>query len=593
VEGPRAKAGKKRKEKHLKGLGVSPGIGIGTAKVRDDGAVSVPRYRISARDAETERSRFRDAVARTRRQIRKLQDKAREVPGSASAEIVGLFDAYLQMLTDSRLVRGVDGRIVEERLNAEAAVEAEVAAIADSFAAIDDPYITARVADIRDVGSRLIRNLIRAPETTVSGLPKGSIVVTGELTPADTARMQPQRIAGAVAALGGAEGHTAIMARALSIPAVLGVPDLLRHVRTGDTLVIDGTTGHIVVNPTPATLAVYVKRREERAAEKRLLVRLRRQPAVTRNGTPITLQANVELPLEMGMVKQSGAIGIGLLRTEFMFMNRDDIPGEEDQYQELRQIVEAMNGRPVTIRTLDIGGEKISDALVGNFGQSVASPLGMRGIRLSLSRVDILETQFRAILRAAAHGPIRILLPMVTACSEVRRARDRLERVARRLRREGVKIPRPLPPCGVMIEVPAAALAADALARLSDFFAIGTNDLIMYTLATDRADEQVASLFDPLHPAVLRLMQGAGEAALRAGIPVSICGEMAGDPRFTALLLGLGFRNLSMAPANVPRVKKCIRALDLDAATQRARIIMDQVDSGRIATLLDDFNALA
>lgn len=586
-------AGKTSKERHLKGLGVSSEIGIGIAQIRDGGAVSIPRYRIAARDIEAERGRFRDTVARTRRQIRKLQSQTREIPGSASDEVAVLFDAYLQMLADSRLVRGVDAQITGERLNAEAAVEAEVSAIGESFKAIDDAYIAARFADIRDVGSRLIRNLTKAPETAVSGLPKGSIVVSGELTPADTARLQPQRIAGAVAALGGAEGHTAIMARALSIPTVLGVPNLLKYVRTGDTLVIDGTSGHIVVNPTPATLAVYAKRREERAAEKRLLVRLRRQPAVTRNGTAITLQANVELPVEMGMVKQSGAIGIGLLRTEFMFMNRDDIPGEEDQYQALREIVEAMNGRPVTIRTLDIGGEKISDALVGNFGQSVASPLGLRGIRLSLSRIDILETQFRAILRAAAHGPIRILLPMVTTCSEVRRARALLERVARRLKREGVKVPRPLPPCGVMIEVPAAALAADALTRICDFFAIGTNDLIMYTLATDRADEQVAPLFDPLHPAVLRLMQGAAEAAMRAAIPVSICGEMAGDPRFTALLLGLGFRNLSMAPANVPRVKKRIRALDLDAATQRARIIMDQVDSGRIAALLDDFNALA
>lgn len=584
---------KTSREKSLRGLGVSPGIGIGVAHVRDDGTVSVPRYRVSARSVEAERRRFRDTVARTRRQIRKLQGRTREIPGTASEELAVLFDAYLQMLSDSRLVRGVDGRIADDRINAEAAVEAEVAAITEGFAAIDDAYIAARIADIRDVGTRLIRNLTRAPETPVSGLPKGSIVVTGELTPADTARMRPQRIAGAAAVLGGAEGHTAIMARALAIPTVLGVPDLLRHVRTGDTLVIDGTSGHVVVNPTPATLAAYAKRREERAAEKRLLARLRRQPAVTRNGTEITLQANVELPIEMGMVKQSGAVGIGLLRTEFMFMNRDDIPGEEDQFQAMRGIVEAMNGREVTIRTLDVGGEKISDTLIGSFGQSVASPLGLRGIRLSLARTDILETQFRAILRAAAYGPTRILLPMVMACSEVRRARDLLERTARRLRREGVEVPRPLPPCGVMIEVPAAALAADALARLSDFFAIGSNDLIMYTLATDRADEQVAPLFDPLHPSVLRLMQGAAEAALRAGIPVSICGEMAGDPRFTALLLGLGFRNLSMAPSNVPRVKKRIRALDLEAATQRARIIMDQVDSGRIAALLDDFNALA
>lgn len=584
-------AGKTTKEKHLKGLGVSSGIGIGIAQVRDDGAVRIPHYRIAGRDVEAERSRFRDAIARTRRQIRKLQDKAREIPGSASDEIVMLFDAYLQMLADSRLVRGVDSRIASRRLNAEAAVEAEIAAIGESFMAIGDAYITARIADIRDIGSRLIRNLTRAPERPVSGLPKGSIVVSSELTPADTARLQPHRIAGAVAVLGGAEGHTAIMARALSIPTVLGVSNLLKYVRTGDTLVIDGTNGHIVVNPTPATLAVYVKRREERAAEKRLLVRLRRQPAVTRNGTAITLQANVELPIEMGMVKQSGAIGIGLLRTEFMFMNRDDIPGEEDQYQALREIVEAMNGRPVTIRTLDIGGEKISDTLVGNFGPSVASPLGLRGIRLSLSRVDILEAQFRAILRAAAHGPIRILLPMVTTCSEVRRARSQLERVARRLKREGVRIPRPLPPCGVMIEVPAAALLARAFAPEVDFFSIGTNDLTQYTLAMDRTNPAVSAQADGLHPAVLHLIEMTVHAAHAAGKWVGVCGELGANPQAVPILLGLGVDELSVSVPAIPTVKAQVRQLTLSTAQHLAAQALTCATATEVRRTVDSMRA--
>jgi len=586
-------AAQKTKERHLRGLGVAPGIGIGVAVVRDSGTEAVPRYRVAARDVERERARFREAVARTRRQIKHLRTQARHLPGSVDEELGLLLEAYLQMLADSRLVRDVDSRIAEKRLNSEAAVEAEIAEIAAGFAALDDAYIAARLADIREVGARLIRNLTRTPEKPISQLPKGSILVTEDLTPADTARLNPQRIGGAAAALGGAEGHAAIMARALSIPAVLGIPHLIRNVRSGDTIIVDGYSGNVIVNPSPQTLTVYTKRREERIAERRLLVRLRRQPAITRNGTAITLQANVELPIEMNMVKQSGATGVGLLRTEFLFMNRDDIPDENAQYDSLRQIVEAMNGRPVTIRTLDIGGEKISDALVGSFGKSVASPLGLRGIRLSLSRLDVLETQFRAILRAAAHGPVRILLPMVTRAPEVRRAREILERAARRLNREGVKVPRPLPPCGAMIEVPAAALAADALARVCDFFSVGSNDLVMYTLATDRSDQQVAQFFDSLHPAVLRLIQGTADAAFKAQIPVAICGEMAGDPRYTALLLGLGFRDLSMSAANIPRVKKRIRALDLDAANQRARIIMDQVDSGRIAALIDDFNALA
>lgn len=584
---------RKSKEKRLKGLGVSPGIGIGVAGVRDSGISSLPRYKVPARRIEQERARFAEAVKRTRRQIRKLQSKTDHLPAAAGREIGLLLDAYEQMLSDSRLVRGTDTRIQAERLNAEAAVEGEIAELAEGFAAIDDPYLAARMADIREVGRRLVLNLTRTPEKPISQLPRGSVVVSQELTPATAANLNPQRIAGAVAVMGGAEGHAAIMARALSIPLVLGLPDLLAQVHTGDTIIVDGDTGNVVVNPTQATLDTYWKRRDERLAEKRTLTRLRRQPAITRDGTAITLEANVELPIEMNTVLQSGASAIGLLRTEFMFMNRDDIPDEETQYVELRGMVKAMNGRPVTIRTLDIGGEKISDALLGNFGKSVASPLGLRGIRLSLARTDVLETQLRAILRAAVHGPVRILVPMVTACSEVRRVRDLLGKTARKLKRQGHRVPQPLPPLGVMIEVPAAALAADALARLCDFFAIGSNDLVMYTLATDRSDEQVAALFDPLHPAVLRLIQGAADAALRAGIPLSICGEMAGDPRNTALLLGLGFRELSMAAANIPRVKQRIRSLNLDAAAQRARIIMDQVDAGRIAALLDDFNAFA
>jgi len=305
------------------------------------------------------------------------------------------------------------------------------------------------------------------------------------------------------------------------------------------------------------------------------------------------LQANVELPAEMTLVSHVGATGIGLLRSEFMFMNRDDIPAEEEQYRILKGFVESMEGRPVTVRTLDVGGEKTAAALMGEYGASASSALGLRGIRLSLSRTDVLESQFQAILRAGAHGKIRILLPMVSSVSEVRQARDILHRVAENLKCRSIAIADPLPPVGTMIEIPGAALSADALAQVSDFFAIGSNDLTMYTLAIDRGDEHVAYLYDPLHPAVLRLIQFSAEAALRARIPVSICGEMAGDPRYTALLLGLGFRELSMIPANIPRVKQRIREMDLVAANRRAQIIMDQMDSGRIAMLLDDFNALA
>ena len=578
-------------ENRLKGLGVSTGIGMGVAHVRESGAVTVPVYSIPASKVDAELGRLKKAVALSRRQISLIRTKSKE--GAAAEELGYLLDAYMHMLKDSRLVRGAERRIAEHHLNAEGAVQAEVAELGDAFAALDDPYIAARFDDIRAVTNRLLLNLTKGAPGPASLVPKGSIIVAEELSPADTALLDPQRVAGIATQLGGPQSHTAIMARALGLPAVLGAAGLLDCVSPGDHIIVDGDKGTVVINGGAATLASYKTRHEKDLRETRLLARLRKQPAVTRDGTEINLQANVELPIELDMVDQAGAAGIGLLRTEFMFMNRDSLPDEDEQYAALISLVKRMGNRPVTVRTLDIGADKATAALMGNFGDSTTSPLGLRGIRLSLTRSDILETQFRAILRAAAEGTVRILLPMVSSVSEVRRARDILDQAATHLKRRGVAFADPLPPVGVMIEVPSAALAADSLAQDSDFFALGSNDLTMYTLAIDRSDDQVAHLFDHLHPAVLRLIQFSAEAALRARIPVSICGEMAGDPRFTALLLGLGFRELSMTASNIPRVKKRIRDVDLVAADHRARVIMDQVDSGRIAMLVDDFNALA
>ena len=586
-------ARKSSKERTFEGLGVSPGIGIGVVHFRESSAISVPEYRIAAGKVADERSRFNGAVSRARGQIGRLRAKAGTMPGPAAEELGFLLDAYFHMLKDSRLVRRAERRIIDNRINAEAAVQAELEEISDSFMAMDDPYLAARLDDIRELARRLIRNLAKSPPKPATHVPKGSIIVAEELTPADTAQLNPKRAAGIATQLGGAEGHAAIMARALGLPAVMGAAGLLKSINAGEEIVVDGDRGRIVVNPQAATRAAFEHRIREHQRQKKRLSRLRHQPAVTRDGTNVVLQANVELPAEMTLVSHVGATGIGLLRSEFMFMNRDDIPAEEEQYRILKGLVESMEGRPVTVRTLDVGGEKTAAALMGEFGASASSALGLRGIRLSLSRTDVLESQFQAILRAGAHGKIRILLPMVSSVSEVRQARDILHRAAENLKCRHVAIADPLPPVGAMIEIPGAALSADALAQVSDFFAIGSNDLTMYTLAIDRGDEHVAYLYDPLHPAVLRLIQLSAEAALRARIPVSICGEMAGDPRYTALLLGLGFRELSMISANIPRVKQRIREMDLVAANRRAQIIMDQMDSGRIAMLLDDFNALA
>jgi len=587
---PRARR-TKTGEQTFDGLGVAPGIAIGVAHRSETGVVAVPDYEIAPEQVDTEKRRFADAVARAQKQLAKLKAKSQALSAEAAEELGYLLDAHAQMLAGSRLVRGVVNRIETQRQNAEAAVRAVIAEITEGFAEIDDAYLSARQADVRDVGERVIRQLTKTPYQAFSQLPEGTVVVAEELSPADTALLDPKRIAGIVTALGGAESHTAIMARSLGLPAVLGAPEALRAIRGGETVIVEGSEGNVVVTPRAATLARYRKRQAAWAKEQAKLAGLKGLASVTRDGHQIGLQANLELPRDLEGALEAGALGIGLLRTEFQFMNRDDLPDEDEQYETLRQIVEGMAGRPVTIRTLDVGGEKLARALGPEIGEPTNPALGLRGVRLGLAQPRLLETQIAAILRAAVHGPVRILLPMVVTVSEVRRVRAMTEQVAKRLKRRGLTIGDTLPPIGVMIEVPGAALSADALALVSEFFAIGTNDLTMYTLAIDRADDQVATLYNPLHPAVLRLLQFSIEAALRAHIPVSVCGEIAGDPRYIPLLLGLGVRELSMAPPKLPRVKRRVRHLNLLAATQRARAIMEQWDEQRISELLDGFDA--
>jgi len=583
-----------KSERRLQGLGISPGIAMGPAYVSDEDTIVVPERRLESSEVPAELERFGQAVERSLKQLRKLKSKAANLPGTAAEEMGYLLDAHVAMLGKSRFVRGVERRIGHDRINAERAVELEIDRLGESFAAMGDAYLAARIEDVRVVGQRLLRNLTKTPFTAFKTLKEGSIILAEELSPADTALMDPRQVKGFATMLGGAEGHTAIMARALNIPAVLGVAGLLKGAQHGDLVVLDGVSGEVVLNPNPATLARFEKRRSALAREGKGLQRLKRLPAVTRDNVEISLQANLELPRELNQALSVGAQGLGLVRSEFLYMNREDLPGEEEQYQAYAGLVRGMEGRPVTLRTLDVGGDKLAAPLAESLNGEGGNPaLGLRAIRLSLKERGLLDAQLAAMLRAASHGPVRILLPMVSSVAEVLAVRDAMTLATRRLKRRGVRIPDEPPPLGVMIEIPGAALAADALASAADFFAIGTNDLIQYTLAVDRGDERVAYLHNPLHPAVLRLIQFAVEAALRAQKPVSLCGEMAGDPRYTALLLGLGIRDLSMAPANIPRVKQRVRAMDLASATQRARAIMDQFDDARIASLLDDFNALA
>jgi phosphotransferase system enzyme I (PtsI) len=439
----------------------------------------------------------------------------------------------------------------------------------------------------------LVRNLTRSPFRSFAGLPEGAVLVSESLRPADAALLDPARLAGVATEEGGEDDHTSVMLRSLGVPAVLGAPGLAHAIQPGDVAVVDGVAGTVTLNPGSATLSAARRAVTVFARERQRYAKLRRLPAETSDGEMVELQANLELPIELPLVAQSGAVGIGLLRTEFLFMNRETVPDEDTQAETYRAIVEAMGGDPVAIRVLDWGGEKDIEALVSaGIVPDIADvnpALGLRGIRMLLRHPDLLETQFAAILRAASAGPVRVMLPMVTTVAEVRAAREAYDRVARRLRRRGERLPEKLPPLGIMIETPGAALSADALALEADFFAIGTNDLTAYTLAVDRAETAVAELYDPLHPAVLRLVQFATEAALRMRMPVSVCGEMAANPRLTPLLLGIGLRSFSMTTSAVPRVKQMVRAVEIDACARFARKVMEQSDPEKIEELLAGF----
>ena len=582
-----------KKERIFDGVGVYEGVSIGIAHVRKTGIIDIPEYNLKKSDVIPEAARLSHSVILTKRQVRRLKSRVDRLSGPASKELTFLLDAYLHMLDDSRLIRGARRRIEEDLINAEAAVRMEIALISESFNSMEDAYLAARLDDIHEVGNRLLKNLGKHHARPITSLPKNSIIIADGLSPADMAHIDPKSVVGVATMWGGRDGHTAIMAKALMLPSVLGAPNLIDGVESGNSIIIDGSAGKIIVQPSQRTLKKYIRHQTDFSSKQRRLSNLKSRPAISHDGTQFSLQANVELPAEMKTVTNSGAEAIGLLRSEFMFMNRDTLPSEDEQFEALKPIISAMNGKTVTIRSLDMGADKQTNAINKYRDGATTTALGLRGIRMSLARPDLLEIQFRAMLRAAGDKPIRILLPMVSTVREVIMARDILQTALNSLKNRKEKIPALLPPLGVMIEVPGAALAADALAQASDFFSIGSNDLTMYTLAADRANEDVSHLFDPLHPGVLRLIQFTANAALRARIPVNICGEIAGNPQFTALLIGLGLRELSMTPTSIPKVKERIRAMDSVAAATRANLILEQVDSGQVMTLLEDFNSLA
>ncbi len=557
-----------QQEVRLAGHPVSPGIGIGPLHEAVEPALTITHRKILAVEASSESLRLEDALSRSRHQLSKLRAKLAALPENSQTEIAPLIDAYLHMLGASRLMRGIRTRIQNGLVSAETAVHDEAEAQAEAILALtgsDRAGRLRRAEEVREIGRRILRNLMHQPFRSFAGVTAGSVLASTDLRPADAALIRPSHFAGIVTAEGGADGHTAVMLRALGLPAVMGAAGLLSAATPGTLAIIDGTSGEVILNPSPASLEAAQTKLSELARTKRALARLQRLPAETRDHVVIDLQANLELPFELPMIAQSGAHGIGLLRSEFIFMNRETLPDEDAQTEIYRSIVHAMDGETVTIRVLDWGSDKDVEALASYLppAEEPNPALGLRGIRLLLRHPALLETQLAAILRAGAAGPVRIMLPMVSLVSEIEQSRIILDRVWRRLKRRGTKMAAKRPPIGVMVETPAAALMAAEFARHVDFFAIGTNDLTMYTLAADRSLPAGSKLYDPLEPAVLRLITITAQAANAAHIPISICGELASREQAVPLLLGLGIRQLSMHGNAIPTVKRAVRAVSL------------------------------
>lgn len=553
----------------VNGLGVSPGIGVGKALVIKRGTLDV-HFRVPESLVARELQRLVDARARARQQIEHIKGR---ISSSAGGEHAYLFDAQLLMLDDAMLVDRASGIIREDRLNAESALHRAMDQISALFDQADDGYLRERKGDVADVVGRLCMNLRAAddPADRLKELEGPFVLVGDEITPSTIAQLDWHRLAAIVTDAGSWTYHTAILARSIHVPAVVGLHSATSLIQPGAMVAVDGASGEVHVDPDDDTLRGIRARQEQQAAYDRSLEEFRRGAAVTADGVAIRLEANIQAPGDVRRVREQGGEGVGLFRSEFLLAESGQAAlTEESQYVAYRRLVEEMAPGRVTIRTFDVSEEqlRIERATV----EGARAPLGLRGVRLSLTLGEVFEAQLRALLRAASHGNLRIMFPFVSGVEELRAARGAVRRAADTLRAAGLTVPDV--PVGVMIEVPSAALTADLLAHEADFFSIGTNDLIQYSLAVDRTDDRVSRLYEPFHPAIIRTLRLVARAAQRRGIPVSVCGEMAADPVLLTLLVGLGLREFSMAPTAIPLAKRALRNLrSTDAVAAAARAL--------------------
>jgi phosphotransferase system enzyme I (PtsI) len=570
----------------LHGSSVASGITIGQAHLVSSARLDVAHYEIAESAVLAEIFRFDAGIARARQELSLLES---QIPHDAPAEFGAFINLHRMILGDSSLSHAPRDLIRERRCNAEWALVQQMETLVEQFEAMEDSYLRERKADIQQVVERVLKALMgdRAPAEPQLSEEHKLIVVAHDLSPADMILFKRHEFGGFVTDAGGVTSHTAIVARSLNIPALVGLHHARHMIREGELLIVDGGQGVLIVDPDPIVLAEYQLRQSQHELEKKKLRRLKTTPAATLDGAAVELYANIELPQDLDEVHAVGAQGVGLFRTEFLFMNRKDLPGEDEQYEAYREVAKAMGGKPVVIRTLDVGADK---ALSGN-GQLMPNPaLGLRAIRFCLAEPQMFLTQLRAILRASKHGRVRILLPMVAHAHEVDQALAFIRQAKQQLDDKRVPYDKGVE-VGGMIEIPAAALALPMFMKRLDFLSLGTNDLIQYTLAIDRTDDAVAHLYDPLHPAVLHLVAHVIQTATRGAVPVAVCGEMAGDLALTRLLLGFGLRNFSMHPAQLPAIKERVLRTSLGEAQPLAQKVLRSSDAAKTLELLARLNS--
>jgi len=570
-------------EKVYRGIPVSGGVCRGPIFVLKPGDDTVPRRSITEEEIGGELSRLEKALTTTRHQILAVQRQVEEAMGAEDASI---FEAHLLVLEDQTLIGEVARHINQHKVNVEAAFHDVAEKYAAALARIEDDYLRERASDLRDVSGRVLGNLLGRTDASMAGLRQPSIIISRDLSPSATAQLDKKVVLGFATDIGGKTSHTAIMARALGIPAAVGLHDLSLHVESGETALLDGYNGILIVNPTDQTLFEYGQIVQKHVRFEAVLKDIAHEPAVTLDGKRIILSANIGQPSDIESVRDSGAEGVGLFRTEYLYLNRETLPTEEEQYQAYRQVAAALKPAPVVIRTLDLGGDKFSANI--DMPAEMNPFLGWRAIRMCLQEAEIFRAQLRAILRASAEGNIKMMYPMISCLAELETANELVARYRAELDREGIAYDAAME-IGVMIEIPAAALITEALGKRAKFFSIGTNDLIQYTMAVDRLNEKIAHLYEPSNPAILRLIHLTAQAGHKNGIWTGVCGEMAGDLAMVPLLLGLGVDELSVTPAYVPRVKFLIRRLKLSEASELAAWAMRRESGPEILRRANEF----